>query len=321
MMRLRWNQLLALTAALVAVGCESKNDKRPPEAPDNTDHVSYANEYPAEVDAVTGDIDDGKAKAAEQCGKFAGYADEIKEPTDYGKVSDVVEASAQSGKSGEYARRARENRAMDRMLAEDDGAFGRQISGSVHAAATQDNCPNPNTVSGAASGGLKRGAEKRSEERLRAANEGHRVIERHKDALGKTNTATLEKQADDIAYASYVAHVELPELKYELERLIAQNDAVIRTVDREIEEEKKLQAEASDADKKASEERVKKLEETKQKLADQKAKLDERKAQLADLDKEIKQVQKDCDAALQALEDELKKRGGGAKAEAKAEKK
>src|SRR5262245_28798013 len=103
---MRWIYLCAPVLGLLALACDSGNDdKRPPETPHNTDHAVYATDYPERVEEVTKDIDDGKAKAAEQCGKYQSYPDQIKEPTDYEKVGAVVEAADESGKSGEYAER------------------------------------------------------------------------------------------------------------------------------------------------------------------------------------------------------------------------
>src|SRR4030095_13495980 len=86
---MRWIYLSAAPfVALLVLACESGNDdKRPPETPHNTDHATYATEYPEAVENVTKDIDDDKNKAAEQCAKYSGYPDQIKEPTDYEKVS------------------------------------------------------------------------------------------------------------------------------------------------------------------------------------------------------------------------------------------
>ncbi len=285
-------------------GCEKKDDKRPPEVARNTDHVSYATEYPERVERVTGELDERKQRAEELCGQFEQYAETLEDPTEYEKVQAVYDAAERSGKSGDYAERARQNREFSRMLEEDDGVIAKHTMASVHGAATHDNCPNPGNVAGAAKAGLKRGVDKRQQARLRDANEAHRVIARNKDALGKKNVAKLETQADEIAEASYIANVELPELKYELQRLIGENKKVTRTIDREIEDEKKSQKKsgASDADKKASEARVKELEETQAKLAEQKDMLEERKKKLEELDKEIKKVRSDCNKAHKALE-------------------
>lgn len=318
---MRWIYLCAPLLGLLALACEGSNDdKRPPETPHNTDHAVYATEYPERVEQVTKDIDEDKAKAAEACGKYQTYPDQIKEPTDYEKVGAVVEASDQSGRSGEYAERARQNRQFQRMLDENDGELGKSVSGAVHGAAQTDGCPNPGNVSGAASGGMKRGVEKRSEARLREVNEGHRLIKRNRKKLGKPNVPALEKQADEIAEASYIAYVELPELKYELERLIEENERVKDTLEKEIEEEKKQAKEYDDAeDKKESEERIKDLEEAKQKLESQQEQLKQREEQLEQLEQEIQKVQEDCDKAMKDLKDELDDRAG--KAPKKSEKK
>lgn len=308
MLRTRFTRAIApLLFVATVVACESKDDKRPPEVARNTDHVAYATEYPDRVDRVTKELDEQKARAVELCGQTEGYADKVEDPTDYKLVGDVYDAAEASGKSGNYVERQRENRAFSRMMEENDGEIGKAVMASVHGAAQHDNCPNPGNVAGGAKAGLKRGVDKRTETRLRDANEGHRVIERNQDALGKKNVPALETQADEIAEASYIANVELVELQYELERLIEEHDKVLRTLDDEIKEEKKLQDKkgTSDADKKASEDRVKELEESKEKVEAQKEALKEQKKNKEKAKKEIKQVQDDCKKSRKALDGKL----------------
>lgn len=300
---------LLFVATIVA--CEKNDDKRPPEVARNTDHVAYATEYPERVEQTTKELDEQKARAQELCSQAEGYADKLQDPSDYKLVGDVYDAAEASGKSGNYVERQRQNRAFSRMLEENDGEIGKATMASVHGAAQHDNCPNPGNVAGAAKAGLKRGVDKRSETRLREANEGHRVIDRNEDALGKKNRPALEQQADEIAEASYIANVELAELAYELERLIEEHEKVLRTLEDEIKEEKRLQEKegTSDADKKASEARVKELEEAKEKVAAQKEVLEERKKDKEKLAKEIKQVQDDCKKSRKALDGKLEEKG------------
>jgi chromosome segregation ATPase len=195
------------------------------------------------------------------------------------------------------------------MLEENDDEIAKSVMASVHGAAQHDTCPNPGNVAGAAKAGLKRGVDKRTETRLREANEGHRVIQRHQDALGKKNVPKLEQQADEIAEASYIANVELAELQHELDRLSEEYDRVLRTIDDEINDEKKLQADsASDADKKAAEARVKELEAAKEKVVAQKELLEEQKKQQKEKAAELQETRDACAKAKKTLDDKIEEK-------------
>ena len=63
--------------------------------------------------------------------------------------------------------------------------------------------------------------------------EAERYIEDHQDALGKlANLEKLQKQADDIALASYLVHVRVKQIKLELARQVDEASDVKKTLAR-----------------------------------------------------------------------------------------
>jgi hypothetical protein len=276
--------LVACLGLSPLAGCEKNDQNRPPEAQSSADHANYAEGYPERVDSVSGDIAKGQTKLNESASQFASYPGAVKDPTDYDVVVEVYKAADESGRSQAYVERAQENETVNKILDENNGEVTKKVAGAVQYTAQQGGCQAE--LGNAAAGAMKRTFEKRMEERMKEVNRGYEVIERNEDKLGENNVATLQKHSDDIASASYVANIQLPTRRSELRRLVEERSNVERTIDRQIEEENKLQADAgtSDKAKKASQPRVKDLDDAKQKLA---ASQKYETQQLEQLDKDI----------------------------------
>ena len=293
--------MAALMAALGA--CEKQDAGAPPVPPSSADQITYAEEYSDQMERVQQRIGDGGAEVTEKSGQFAGYADQIKEPSDWDVYRQVVEAADDSGQSAAYAERARENEAVMDMLEENDGEIRKKVASGVSYAAKQGGCSSD--LGGAAAGAMKRAFEKRMQDRLEERNEAYRIIERHEETIGKPNVPTMQKQADDIARSSYVANVQLPTERAKLQRLIDERSEVSATIDDKIQEEKDFQAGAgvSDKAKEASNKRIAEMEEAKTAL--QNAQIYDAQ-QLADLDQQIQAFQ---DAHRKGLDELLAKIG------------
>jgi len=293
-----------MVALVVALGaCEKQDQGAPPVPPSSADQITYAEEYPDEMSRVQTRIGDGGAEVNDKSAQFPGYADQIKDPTDWDVYRQVVEAADNSGQSAAYAERARENEAVEDMLEENDGEIRKKVASGVSYTAKEQGCSSD--LGGAAAGAMKRAFEKRMEDRLKERNEAYRIIERHEEALGKPNIEPMKKQADDIARSSYIANVQLPTERAKLQRLIDERSQVEATIDDKIQEEKDFQAGegVSDKAKKASNERITEMEEAKTAL--QNAQTYDAQ-QLADLDKQIQSAQ---DAHRKGLDDLLSKIG------------
>jgi hypothetical protein len=309
---------VTIAAMLVSLAaCEKQDAGAPPQAPSSAGQATYAEEYPDTLDQVTGRIDKGKAEVAEKSGTFAGYADQVNDPTDWDIYRQVVEAADASGKSAGYAERAQENEAIEDLLAENDGEVRKRVASGVSYAAKQAGCGSD--LGGAAAGAMTRAFDKRMEERLKERNEAYKLIDRHEEQLGKKNVATLEKQSDDIARSSYVANVQLPTERAKLQRLADERDEVAATIDDQIQQERDYQATpgVSDKAKKASDARIADLDKAKADLQATEP-MDEQKLQ--QLDQEITAAQDAHQKALDELLGKIGDKGGNAPpAEASAE--
>ncbi len=305
----------SILALLLTTACAKKDENAPPKGESSADDVGYALEYPEAVESSVTGLQKGETELDTETQKFDGYPDKLKDPTDKDKVGDVYRAADEAGRSEAYVKVARENKVIEDFMAEDDGMIGKKVAGGVQFTAQQGGCSAD--LGGAAAATLKRTVEKQLEERLKEANDAHRVIDENEEALGKENTGNLHTQADEIANASYVAYIELPTQRAELRSMMEQRSKVVSTIDAKIKEDQKTidSADASDAKKKAAQKRIEELQKAKEKLEQSKQ---EHEAALKELDKRITDAQKKYDAAFDALLEKVRGKPS-ATAAAKAE--
>lgn len=255
-------------------------------------------EYPERVDASVQSVEQGEGRVSDETKKFASYPGSIKDPSDPETSADVYRAADEAGRSEAYVRAARDNDAVRSFMEADDGLIGKKVAGGVQFTAKQQGCSAD--LGGAAAGTLKRTVDMQLEERLKNANEAHRIIDENEEAVGKQNSAALHTQADEIAHASYVAYIELPSKRGELRALMAERDKVSSTLRAKIKADKAKVASAttSAADKKAAEARLVELEASQDKLEQGRQ---AHEALLKDLDKRVADAQKQYDTALDDL--------------------
>jgi DNA repair exonuclease SbcCD ATPase subunit len=164
----------------------------------------------------------------------------------------------------------------------------QKVGGSAEHAAKEKSCEVE--LYGPVGGALDRAMEQQLEERLRERNPAHRRIEDNEDAIGKANVDKLEKQADEVALASYVVNVRMPTLKRDLDAALADASGVKKTLERELED-----ANAVIADANAPKGKKQTAEKRKASAS----------AALASLDQEVTQAR--------ALTDELERRNDASK--------
>jgi hypothetical protein len=272
---------------LVLLASAACAQKQPALYASPADQAAYAERYPAALSgARTRYAEDEKALAT-TTGEFAKYPDQLQKP-DWTVVSAVIEDADQAGKSGDLAAGMAEADAVRTFYAGERDKLRQKVGGSAEHAAKEKNCEVE--LYGPVGGALDRAMEQQLEERVRARNAAHRRIEDNVDALGKPNVEKLEKQADEVALASYVVNVRMPLLKRDLDAALADASGVRKTLEREIEEANAVAADANAPKGK--------------KQTAEKRKADASSA-LASLDQEVTQAK--------ALSDELEKRNDTAK--------
>jgi hypothetical protein len=176
------------------------------------------------------------------------------------------------------------------------------VGGAAQYAAKQKECTVD--VASPAIGALDHGVDKALEDRLRGHNEAQRYIEDHQDALGKANLEKLQKQADDIALASYLVHVRVKQIKLELARQVDEASDVKKTLARSDQEAQAVLADS------ASSKAAKATAQTRSNAAKAASttldsEVDQAKHAVEEMDARSSKLEKDYNAALDALEKAL----------------
>jgi hypothetical protein len=152
--------------------------------------------------------------------------------------------------------------------------------------------------------------EKQLEERLRAYSDAQRYIEEHEEELGKPNVEKLQDQADDISYASYLVHVGVKETKEDIETMVAEASEVESTLNKTIEESKKVSEDpkASPEKKKRAQENAAKAEASKNRIQGE---VQQAQQVQKELDQRMDQLKKEYDEALKQLKEKIEKKCEG----------
>jgi hypothetical protein len=287
---------LALASTLLLAACSSSTAKGPVLAP-STGQASYAVHYADDLAAANKAVADAQAQEKTRSAGFAARIDELRKP-DWEKVALVIDDSDQAGKSADFAHAHDDTDAVKAFWdAEKDTINGRVVGAANHtlkeASCTAD-------VAGGVVYAMNDAMTRQLQKRLRARNEAFVIIERYKTALGPQNVASLEKLADDVAQASYDVHVLMIAQRARFQRLVDENGAVKKTLDRYVEDETAFAMESgrTEPERKASQDRVTAATKSK---AEIEATASQAEAVGKQMDASIDAATKDYDAALRAL--------------------
>jgi hypothetical protein len=220
-------------------------------------------------------------------------------------VLEVVDRADEDGKSYAYVERLRRVQAAGAFFEAEKDEINRKVGGSVAFVAKKKGCDE--AVAGAAVPALKEAIDKQLEKELHEGSEAHQVIERYRAELGKDNAAALEKQADDIARASFIVHIAVVEDKLRILRMVAEAEQIKKTADDTIAAEHAAQnnKKMSDADKKASDARIAEMNKSKAGID---AAVQQAQGAVPTLEDEIKKIQKEYADALDALRAKIKEK-------------
>jgi chromosome segregation ATPase len=286
----------------LSLGCASKQD--PPLFAPSSDQPAYAERYPAALGSTRERFQEQETQATELSGRFSGYPDELNDPQ-WNHVREVVDRADHSGRSGTYAQKLEEIEHVQTFFEEEEQELNRQVGGAVSYAAKQKGCDAE--VGGAAAHGMKKAVEKQIEKRLREYNEAHRYIEEHEDALGKNNIEKLEKQADEIAHASYLANVGVEATRRELKVMIEEAKDVESTLDKTIEEYGKAEQDPgrSDKEKQVARDRGEAAKAAKARIESE---VQQAQKSLEELEGRIENLKKAYEDALEALRKKIEEK-------------
>ena len=246
-------------ASPLAGGCAQP--KPEPQIASSATESSYAETWPEDLDARSAAFAGRQESARKIFSEFFLYPQKLED----GKAPWVAQIYARAdaaGRSYGYVERMRKIEAAAGFFASEKGELGKRVGGAVayqlEKGKEAKKCPCVVDVGGTVNATLEDAYGDRLEKRMRERNEAHRVIARYRDAMPKKDVGTLEDQADDIAYASFVVRVELVEQKLALRRMLAEAETIPKTIDAAVAEERAFQAQPArtDAEKKAAEGRI-----------------------------------------------------------------
>lgn len=289
--------LAALALALAA--CSAP--KPEPEIASAAPQSRYAERYPTELQSATSAFGEGQVTAKKTIDAMPAYPAELKDVKQDQALA-IVERADEAGRSYAYVERIREVDGAYRFFTEEKDEITKKVAGAAQFVAKQKGCEVD--VSGPAAHALKESVDKQLEKRLRERNEAHALVDRYRESLGKENAAALEKQADAIAYTSYLVHIELVEQKVRISRLLTEIETVKKTTDDAIAAERAFQGEGSrtPAEKKASEERITALNKSKGLLE---ASVTQAKSTAETMEERLTTIQKQYTDAIAALRTKL----------------
>jgi len=262
----------------------------------------YAEHYPVALLGARTEFAADETRAREIFTDFPKYPDALTTP-DGEQVAAVVSRADAAGKSGAYAQQMAEQEHVSRFFSEEKEGLNQKVGGAAQYAAKQKECTVD--VASPAVGALDHGVDKAQEDRLRDHDEAHRYIEDHQDALGKANVEKLQKQADDITLASYLVHVRVKQLKLELSRLIAESSDVKKTLERSDKEAQAVLADSA-ASKPAKATAQKRADAAKKASTGLDIEVEQAKRAVQEMDARSEKLEKDYNAALDALQKALK---------------
>jgi hypothetical protein len=292
---------LALSVAVS--GCS--NQKPAPLYASSSAEAGYAERYPDELASARGRFVEHESKSRRMLQSFSTYPDEVKDPS-WPVVLDMVKTADTAGRSAAYVERLAEVEGVTRFFDDEKEEISKNVAGAASYAAKQKGCKDVDAY-GSASHALEKSVEKQLEKRLRERNDAQRVIDDNQEALKKENIEKLRKQADDIAYVSYMTHVGVAQSKERMEALVAEASDVQKTLDRTIEQSNKVAADAgrSAGDKAAAQKRAETAAASKQRIESE---LQQADHTLKELEQRTKQIQDEYDQALKGLEQKIEEK-------------
>jgi len=301
--RLRATSIAATLALVALAGCSQP--KPEPEIASSATEPSYAQDYPAAVAGEADAFGKGQVELDRLADGFKKYPDELEGDVRWEHVAEVLEQADRVGRNRAYHDSIHDLAAVRRFYDDEREPLARKVAGSAQYAAKEKGCEAD--VGSAAAGGLDKGMDERLEERLRKANDAQRLVDRYREALGKKNAATLERQANELSRASYLARIELVEHKVRLKAMIDEAETVKVTAAAAIDAERGYQSEPgrSDKDKEAAHARIEAMQKAQASLD---AAVENAKQLAQDMDQRVTEAQRKYDQALQQLLDAVRSR-------------
>jgi hypothetical protein len=292
-----------IAASLVACAPETS---QPPVAP-STSQAAWAAAYADHLQDSAKAMDADRTKARALDDGLAQRLTDVKTPTNNPALLSIVERADAAGRSEAYVTRRREDDAVRGFWDDERGPIAARAAASAKVAVGDAKCEKNPDPSPAVSYALRDGVDKALEKRDRQGNDAHVLVDRYKVSLGNGNYAAVQKLADDVALASYLAYIALPEEQNQLNALLADRQKAHDTLERAIAEEHAFENDKgrTDAEKKGAEDRIAQLQKSESGID---AAVVNANVSLKNLDEQIRAAQTAHDDAVRKLTDTLRQR-------------
>ncbi|MFO0757237.1 MAG: hypothetical protein U0359_12150 [Byssovorax sp.] len=297
--------LRALLGALLLTALPACSSSTPsPHVASSASQPGYAEAYPQALSGAVQDFNGAQDEVKKTLGEVDEYPNKLKDPP-WSRVHEILRAAHDAGKSRAYVERTQQVEGARRFFAAEKDEITRKVSWAGQAAAKKS-CDVD--IAGSIAGSLKDAVDKQLDKEMHEANDAHRLIERYRVDLGKENAAALEKQADAISRASYLAHVQIVDDANEIRRLAAEAGEVRSAGQRFIDEERAFQADkrTTAPEKKASEARVAEMTKSQGEID---AAVKQAEAIRPKLDDQVRAIEKEDDDKMEAFLTKLAERG------------
>lgn len=295
-------------AAMALAGCARP---QPALYASAAEQPAYAERYPSSLDDARSGYEADEKQAGTLTEGFAKFPDALDKPS-WPTVLDVVKTADQAGGTADFAAGMEQANTVRTFYADEKEPLHQRVAGSVNYAAKQKDKECDADLAGAAVGGMDRAFDQVLDDSVRAHNPAIRLIEDNQDAIGQSNVDKLEKQADQIALASYLVRVRLPQAKRDLDAALADASTVKSTLEKD-----QAQAEAVIANALATRQAKATAEKRRAAAMKARAALDDdvtaAKKLSAEMEQRTKAAQKAYDDALKALEDAIQAKADATK--------
>jgi hypothetical protein len=285
-----------LTVLLISSGCAPSKE---PQVASSADQVGYARQVPTELDGraerYQSDLKNSQTILNERFSSFVGELSD----TDWEMVEEVYEKSQDEGKSRSYLDHRDEAEAVLGFYESEKKVLVGKVASATQHKAEEEGCKKVKLY-GAVDWSLQKAVVDRVVERRRESSDAHLLIQREEEALGKKNIKALEQQADEIMFASYMAHVGAVMQQQELQRLVDEGSGAKSALSRRIEE--------IDESEKPSKDELKEKEELQAALDALDPALKKAEDQLKDAEQTALDLQEAYNKAWDGLQEDLDKK-------------
>lgn len=293
--------LLALAFSLAAGCAAHAHDAK---VASSADGAGYALRYLDALDAATKDFAVDRQRAHDLSAALAARANDGKPFTDRPLLLRIVEESDRAGRGESYARTQSEERALRAFWEDERGPMSARVASAAQKNVTEAGCTQQVELGGSVQHALRDSLDKQLERRTRAANEGQRTVEQHKARFQPGGLPAVQRLSDEVALASHVVNVALPEDVRELERLLGERRDVNATLSRMLEDERAIQADPhKPSEQKASQERVVQIERSRSTLV---PRVQQAEHALQRHEEQLRLAQNEYESALEALKARLR---------------